>query len=94
MYFSYGLGIQPDREEKVSLELSEEILQSMEVGMAFRDYVTFSSQFFCITICCWRLLAKLTDLISKVTQYYGHNLTEWKNQFNGFSQIIKLSSNC
>ncbi|KAK7310389.1 hypothetical protein RJT34_07867 [Clitoria ternatea] len=29
---------QVEREEKVSLELSEEILQSMEVGMAFKDY--------------------------------------------------------
>ncbi|KAK2974575.1 hypothetical protein RJ640_016916 [Escallonia rubra] len=27
-----------EREDKVSLELTEEILQSMEVGMAFRDY--------------------------------------------------------
>ncbi|KAI5684083.1 hypothetical protein M9H77_05311 [Catharanthus roseus] len=27
-----------EREEKVSLDLTEEILQSMEVGMAFRDY--------------------------------------------------------
>lgn len=33
-------GIQQEREEKVSLELSEEILQSMEVGMAFKDYVS------------------------------------------------------
>lgn len=32
-------GTQSEREEKVSLELSEEILQSMEVGMTFRDYV-------------------------------------------------------
>ncbi|KAH7519930.1 hypothetical protein FEM48_Zijuj08G0089600 [Ziziphus jujuba var. spinosa] len=32
------LGGQSEREDKVSLELSEEILQSMEVGMAFRDY--------------------------------------------------------
>ncbi|KAL9327379.1 hypothetical protein ACSQ67_008024 [Phaseolus vulgaris] len=31
-------GTQTEREEKVSLELSEEILQSMEVGMAFKDY--------------------------------------------------------
>ncbi|KAK7386709.1 hypothetical protein VNO78_27044 [Psophocarpus tetragonolobus] len=31
-------GTQSEREEKVSLELSEEILQSMEVGMAFKDY--------------------------------------------------------
>ncbi|KAL0350428.1 UNVERIFIED_CONTAM: protein ANTHESIS POMOTING FACTOR 1 [Sesamum radiatum] len=31
-------GGQPEREDKVSLELTEEILQSMEVGMAFRDY--------------------------------------------------------
>lgn len=31
-------GGQSEREEKVSLELTEEILQSMEVGMAFRDY--------------------------------------------------------
>ncbi|KAL4577707.1 hypothetical protein LXL04_013818 [Taraxacum kok-saghyz] len=28
----------PDGEDKVSLELTEEIIQSMEVGMAFRDY--------------------------------------------------------
>lgn len=33
-------GTQTEREEKVSLELSEEILQSMEVGMAFKDYVS------------------------------------------------------
>lgn len=32
-------GTKSEREEKVSLELSEEILQSMEVGMTFRDYV-------------------------------------------------------
>lgn len=31
-------GGQPEREDKVSLELAEEIIQSMEVGMAFRDY--------------------------------------------------------
>ncbi|KAL1569738.1 hypothetical protein AAHA92_01178 [Salvia divinorum] len=31
-------GGQSEREDKVSLELTEEILQSMEVGMAFRDY--------------------------------------------------------
>ncbi|GAB4845067.1 hypothetical protein Ancab_038473 [Ancistrocladus abbreviatus] len=31
-------GGQPEREEKVSLELTEEIVQSMEVGLAFRDY--------------------------------------------------------
>ncbi|KAK7342873.1 hypothetical protein VNO80_25831 [Phaseolus coccineus] len=31
-------GTQTEREEKVSLELGEEILQSMEVGMAFKDY--------------------------------------------------------
>lgn len=37
-----GLAGQPEREEKVSLELTEEILKSMEVGMAFRDYVGFS----------------------------------------------------
>lgn len=36
MHFSGGLS---EREEKVSLDLTEEILQSMEVGMAFRDYV-------------------------------------------------------
>lgn len=34
-------GTQSEREEKVSLELSEEILQSMEVGMTFRDYVIY-----------------------------------------------------
>ncbi|GAB2271153.1 hypothetical protein Dimus_005999 [Dionaea muscipula] len=31
-------GGQQEREEKVSLELTEEIIQSMEVGLAFRDY--------------------------------------------------------
>ncbi|KAH1212516.1 Protein ANTHESIS POMOTING FACTOR 1 [Glycine max] len=31
-------GTQVEREEKVSLELCEEILQSMEVGMSFKDY--------------------------------------------------------
>lgn len=31
-------GAPSEREEKVSLELTEEILQSMEVGMTFRDY--------------------------------------------------------
>ncbi|KAK0590949.1 hypothetical protein LWI29_033527 [Acer saccharum] len=31
-------GTQPERDDKVSLELSEEILNSMEVGMSFRDY--------------------------------------------------------
>ncbi|KAL5557567.1 hypothetical protein UlMin_039803 [Ulmus minor] len=31
-------GGQSEREDKVSLELTEEILQSMEVGMAFKDY--------------------------------------------------------
>lgn len=35
----YAGGVQSEREDKVSLELNEEILQSMEVGMAFRDYV-------------------------------------------------------
>lgn len=34
------VGTQVEREEKVSLELSEEILQSMEVGMSFKDYVS------------------------------------------------------
>ncbi|RZB58096.1 Protein ANTHESIS POMOTING FACTOR 1 isoform A, partial [Glycine soja] len=34
---------QVEREEKVSLELSEEILQSMEVGMSFKDYVSISA---------------------------------------------------
>ena len=28
-------------EDQVSLDLTEETLQSMEVGMAFRDYVIF-----------------------------------------------------
>ncbi|KAK3017937.1 hypothetical protein RJ639_004026 [Escallonia herrerae] len=37
-----GGGVQAEREDKVSLELTEEILQSMEVGMAFRDYVHFT----------------------------------------------------
>ncbi|XP_022741247.1 protein ANTHESIS POMOTING FACTOR 1 isoform X1 [Durio zibethinus] len=32
------LGPQSEREEKVSLELTEEILQSMEIGMVFKDY--------------------------------------------------------
>ncbi|KAK7828534.1 protein anthesis pomoting factor 1 [Quercus suber] len=31
-------GSQSEREDKVSMELNEEIIQSMEVGMAFRDY--------------------------------------------------------
>ncbi|KAK9146789.1 hypothetical protein Sjap_006692 [Stephania japonica] len=31
-------GGQSEREEKVSMELTEEIIQSMEVGMAFRNY--------------------------------------------------------
>ena len=39
--FVHVKGSQPEREEKVSLELSEEILQSMEAGMVFRDYVIF-----------------------------------------------------
>ncbi|KAK9217433.1 hypothetical protein WN943_006060 [Citrus x changshan-huyou] len=33
------VGSQSEREDKVSLELSEEVLQSMEVGISFRDYV-------------------------------------------------------
>lgn len=37
------VGTQVEREEKVSLELSEEILQSMEVGMSFKDYVSISA---------------------------------------------------
>ncbi|KAL0343106.1 UNVERIFIED_CONTAM: protein ANTHESIS POMOTING FACTOR 1 [Sesamum angustifolium] len=37
-FFSLMMRGQPEREDKVSLELTEEILQSMEVGMAFRDY--------------------------------------------------------
>lgn len=43
-------GVQMEREEKVSLELSEEILQSMEVGMAFKDYVSISTVSFCLLI--------------------------------------------
>ncbi|KAH0456040.1 hypothetical protein IEQ34_013947 [Dendrobium chrysotoxum] len=31
-------GAQPEREERVSMELTDEVLKSMEVGMAFRDY--------------------------------------------------------
>ncbi|XP_020593892.1 protein ANTHESIS POMOTING FACTOR 1 isoform X2 [Phalaenopsis equestris] len=31
-------GGQPEREERVSMELTDELLKSMEVGMAFRDY--------------------------------------------------------
>ena len=47
MYFYWVfLGSQSEREDKVSLELSEEILQSMEVGMSFRDYVREPSTFF------------------------------------------------
>lgn len=38
-FFPLQKGTQPEREEKVSLELTEEILQSMETGMVFRDYV-------------------------------------------------------
>lgn len=34
-----------DREERVSLELTEEIIQSMEPGAVFRDYVIFSEPF-------------------------------------------------
>ncbi|KAL6582744.1 hypothetical protein OROMI_004822 [Orobanche minor] len=33
----------PEREDNVSLKLTEEILQSMEVGLAFRDYGRISS---------------------------------------------------
>lgn len=44
-FFCYGKkGVQ--REDKVSLELTEEILLGMEVGMAFRDYVCISASFF------------------------------------------------
>ncbi|XP_038997579.1 protein ANTHESIS POMOTING FACTOR 1 isoform X1 [Hibiscus syriacus] len=32
------LGPQSEREDKVSLELTEEIIQSMEIGMVFKDY--------------------------------------------------------
>jgi len=32
-------GTPGEKEEKVSLDLSEEILLSMEVGMSFKDYV-------------------------------------------------------
>lgn len=39
----FVVGGQSEREDKVSLELNEEILQSMEVGMAFRDYVLLHS---------------------------------------------------
>ncbi|KAJ8764416.1 hypothetical protein K2173_006156 [Erythroxylum novogranatense] len=38
MFGGHGKGAQSEREEKVSLELTEEILQSMESGMVFRDY--------------------------------------------------------
>ncbi|KAI0500153.1 protein ANTHESIS POMOTING FACTOR 1 isoform X1 [Dendrobium catenatum] len=31
-------GAQPEKEERVSMELTDEVLKSMEVGMAFRDY--------------------------------------------------------
>lgn len=44
------VGTQTEREEKVSLELSEEILQSMEVGMAFKDYVSNSTITFSVLI--------------------------------------------
>lgn len=40
--YVWFVGGQTDGEDKVSLELTEEIIQSMEVGMAFRDYVNFS----------------------------------------------------
>ena len=40
--FVLCVGGQTDGEDKVSLELTEEIIQSMEVGMAFRDYVHLS----------------------------------------------------
>lgn len=30
-----------EREERASMELTDEIFKSMEVGMAFRDYVIF-----------------------------------------------------
>ncbi|XP_078440199.1 transducin/WD40 repeat-like superfamily protein isoform X2 [Wolffia australiana] len=33
-----GLSGQQEKEEKVSLELTDEVLKSMEVGLAFRDY--------------------------------------------------------
>jgi len=42
-------------EDKVSLELTEEILQSMEVGMAFRDYVSLSPQLTNFYFCYYRL---------------------------------------
>ena len=44
--FVWLLGSQSEREDKVSLELSEEVLQSMEVGISFRDYVRESSNKF------------------------------------------------
>jgi COMPASS component SWD2 len=50
----FSSGTQVEREEKVSLELSEEILQSMEVGMSFKDYVSniydsvFAFVFYCL----------------------------------------------
>lgn len=37
-------GAQGEREERVSLELSEELVRSMEPGAVFRDYVSFSIQ--------------------------------------------------
>lgn len=40
------VGPQSEREDKVSLELTEEILQSMEIGMVFKDYVNFHLLFF------------------------------------------------
>ncbi|KAK9217442.1 hypothetical protein WN943_006069 [Citrus x changshan-huyou] len=36
--FVKAIGSQSEREDNVSLELFEEILQSMEVGISFRDY--------------------------------------------------------
>ena len=45
-FYFWVLGSQSEREDKVSLELFEEILQSMEVGISFRDYVRESSNKF------------------------------------------------
>ncbi|KAL6586207.1 hypothetical protein OROMI_002851 [Orobanche minor] len=36
----YLNGSLPEREDNISLKLTEEILQSMEVGLAFRDYIS------------------------------------------------------
>lgn len=60
----------------MSLELSEETLQSMEVGMAFRDYVMF------LSLLCFKLFRycgsadimnyRLSDLKVLDTNFLGY----------------------